>query len=684
VDSRMSEAHPGPDSRPMAEREHSVGKSEHESRLIADSIPGLVATFTPTGELEFGNRRLLEYFGKGPEELRAWESGRTTHPEDLPRVLERFTESIRSGEPFELEVRARRHDGVYRWFQSRGFPLRDEAGNVVRWFNLLIDIDDQKRAQTQLAGEMRLLEMVASGSSLQAILEACCRFVENASSDCQCGILFIDWNGLTLQKAAAPSLPDAYNAAIHGLPVRTETGPCARAACTKAQVIVANIETDPTWQGSAFRAVALANGLRSCWSTPIYSRSGLVLATFAVYQRVPGSPTPLQQELIAQVTHIASIAIERAESQAALERSEAFLAEAQRLSLTGSFFWRVATHEITWSQQAHRIFELDQSAPLTLESIETRVHPEDAASFRELVDRARRLGVDFDFEHRLLMPDQTVKYLHVVAYGRRDEAGQLEYIGAVQDVTERRVSEQALGRTRSELAHVSRVTSLGTLAASIAHEVNQPLSGIVTNTATCLRMLDADPPNVTGARETVMRTMRDSHRASEVVVRLRALFSKSEFARESLDLNEAMQEILALSRGDIQQNRIVLQAELADDLPKISGDRVQLQQVMLNLIRNAMDAMGEVHDRPRQLSIRTEKEAGDRVRLLVRDAGVGIDPEATSKIFEAFYTTKADGMGIGLSISRSIIERHEGRLWVEPNAGAGATFLLSVPCQRRV
>jgi signal transduction histidine kinase len=217
------------------------------------------------------------------------------------------------------------------------------------------------------------------------------------------------------------------------------------------------------------------------------------------------------------------------------------------------------------------------------------------------------------------------------------------------------------------------------LTASIAHEVNQPLSGIMTNASTCLRMLAADPPDVDGARETAQRTIRDGNRASDVIARVRALFTKKESATESVDLNEATLEVIALLLSELQRNRVMLHSELAEDLPTITGDRVQLQQVMLNLLRNASDAMVDVHDRPRQLLIRTERGDGDGVRVSVRDAGVGIDPQNMNKLLDAFYTTKADGMGIGLFVSRSIIESHHGRLWAEPNDGPGATFAFSIP-----
>ena len=248
-----------------------------------------------------------------------------------------------------------------------------------------------------------------------------------------------------------------------------------------------------------------------------------------------------------------------------------------------------------------------------------------------------------------------------------------------EDVTERRLAEEALDETRSELAQMARITTLSTLTAAIAHEVNQPLSGIVTNASTCLRMLDANPPNVDGARETARRTIRDGNRASEVIARLRALFSKKDATFEMFDLNEAVKEVVALSLSELQRDRVVLESDLAVDLPAVAGDRIQIQQVILNLLRNGWDAVSIVEDRPRELLIRTECDEGGGVRLSVKDSGVGIDSEIEKKLFEAFYTTKSDGMGIGLSVSRSIVERHQGRLWAVRNQGPGATFLFSIP-----
>jgi PAS domain S-box-containing protein len=369
-------------------------------------------------------------------------------------------------------------------------------------------------------------------------------------------------------------------------------------------------------------------------------------------------------------------------SEEELRRSEAFLAEGQRLSLTGSFSWKVATDEITWSEQLYRIFEFDPGTPVTIERINSRVHPEDVPMMNERIERARAGAADFEYPHRLLMPDGSVKYVNAIAHGSLGVEGRLEYIGAVQDVTQRRMSEEALAKAQSELAHVARVTSLGVLTASIAHEVNQPLLGIITNASTCLRMLAADPPNVDGARETARRTIRDGNRASEVIARLRALFSKKDATIETLDLNEVVREVIALLLSELQRHRLILRPELAADLPLVTGDRVQLQQVILNLLQNASDAMSTVDDRPRDLLIRTEREEGDWARFSVKDAGVGFDPQTMDKLFEAFYTTKHDGMGIGLSVSRSIIKRHHGSLWAVPNDdGPGATLSFSIPCR---
>ena len=660
--------------------EEALSARELNFQLIVDSIPAQVAVIAPTGEVETLNQPCLEYFGKTLDELKGWSSSDPVHPEDLPHVIEVLTHALETGETYEVEARHRRFDGVYRWFHVRGFPLRDADDRILRWCVLLTDIDDRKRAEAQLAGEKRLLEMVASGHALTDVLTELCKFVEETAGDCKCGVYLIDWRGPNFRLGAAPSLPATFNDPVEGLTVTTNAGPCGVAALTKSQVIVTDVQSDPRFQSSTIRPLLLAHGLRAHWSTPIYSRDGQVLGTFAIFQNHPSSPIQLQQDLISQVTHIASIAVERALNEEALKRSAVFLAQAQQLSRTGSFSWRVATDEITWSEELYRIYEFDPGIKITFELIRTRVHPEDLTLYEKMVEQARNGSEDFEWQYRLLMPDQSIKYMHAVAQATRDPSGQLEYIAAVRDVTARRMADEAVDKARSELAHVTRVMSLGALTASIAHEVNQPLSGIITNASTCMRMLDGEPPNVDGARETAKRTIRDGRRAADVITRLRALFTNKDAATELLDLNEATREVIALSRTELERNRMITRTELADELPLVTGDRVQLQQVILNLLRNGSDAMSSVDDRPRELLFRTELEEGDRVRLSVQDAGIGFEPKSLDRLFQTFYSTKDDGMGIGLYVSRSIIENHHGRLWATPNEGPGVTFSFSIPC----
>jgi PAS domain S-box-containing protein len=492
--------------------EEALQNSQRDLSLMIDAIPGMIHTARPDGYLDYFNQRWLEYVGCSLSDVEGWKWTGWIHPEDLQGIVDKWRACVASGENFEYETRVRRGDGQYRWMLHRKLPLRDETGNIVRWYGTSLDIEDRKRAEAQ---------------------------VEQA------------------------------------------------------------------------------------------------------YLR---------------------------------------LAEAQRLSKTGSFITDLLADDHNWSEETFRIFEFDPFTKVTVQMIRNIVHQEDLPSFDAVIARGMT-GNDVDFVFRIVTPRGSVKHIRGMARVMVQTVGRPLFIGALQDVTESKLAEQALDTARSELAHVARVTSLNALTASIAHEINQPLSGIITNASTCLRMLNGEPPNIEGARETARRTIRDGNRAADVITRLRALFSKKEFTLEPLDVNQATREVIALSLSDLQRNRVVLRSELANDLPPVIGDRVQLQQVILNLLRNGSDAMANIEDRARQLLVRTRREGDDRVCLSVQDAGTGINPRDSDKLFEAFYTTKSGGMGIGLSVSRSIIERHHGRLWVEPNDGAGATFSFSVPCE---
>jgi PAS domain S-box-containing protein len=364
--------------------------------------------------------------------------------------------------------------------------------------------------------------------------------------------------------------------------------------------------------------------------------------------------------------------------EAKLQRSEAYLAEAQRLSHTGSFGWRSSTGEILWSDETFRIFQYDRTTIPTVELILQRVHPEDTALVKQIIERASPEGKDFDYECRLAMPDGSVKYVHVVARALSDESGGIEFVGAVTDITERKQAEEALRQAQADLAHVTRVMTMGELAASIAHEVNQPLAGIVINGNACLRWLAGESPNLAEAREAAQRIIRDGTRASDIISRIRALARKTGTLTERVDLNEAIREVLALGQGEARKHDVGLRARLPSDLPPVRGDRVLIQQVVLNLVMNGIEAMSDAQDHPRELVIQAQGDA-QQVRVTVQDSGTGLDPQTQERIFDALYTTKPGGLGMGLSISRTIVENHGGRLAVVAGGGPGATFEFTLP-----
>jgi C4-dicarboxylate-specific signal transduction histidine kinase len=400
-----------------------------------------------------------------------------------------------------------------------------------------------------LAGENRLLEMIARGDSRPFILDALCRLVEELASGSLCSILLLDANANRLRHGAAPSLPITYTEAIDGLVIGPSVGSCGTAAYRAERVIVSDIATDPLW--ADYRDLALAQGLRACWSSPILSSEGRVLGTFATYYREPRSPTPQEHNVIERITHLASIAVER-------ERAE-----------------------------------------------------------------------------------------------------------------------EALRQAQGDLAHVSRVTTMGELTASLAHEVNQPIAAAVTNAKTCLRWLARDDPDLEEARAAAMRIVKDGTRAAEIIGRIRLLFKKGTLQRELVDVNEVIREMIVLLRGETARYNILVGTDLAVDLPQIMGDRVQLQQVLMNLMLNGIDAMKETSSGS-ELTIKSEADDG-QLLISVSDTGVGLAPEQADQIFRAFFTTKDSGTGMGLPISRSIIESHGGRLWAAGAPGRGATFQFTLP-----
>jgi C4-dicarboxylate-specific signal transduction histidine kinase len=361
-----------------------------------------------------------------------------------------------------------------------------------------------------------------------------------------------------------------------------------------------------------------------------------------------------------------------------LRRSQAYLAKAQRLSHTGSFGWKPSTSEFFWSEETFRIFQYDRTTTPTVELVFRRVHPDDAALVKQTIERAWQDGRDFDHEYRLLMPDNSVRCVHVVAHALRDESGGIEYVGAVMDVTANKQAEEALRQAQADLAHVSRVTTMGELTASLAHEVNQPIAAAVTDANTCLRWLTRDQPDLNEARAAALRAVKDGTRAAEIISRVRLLFKKSAPERALVDVNEVIPRMIALLYGEAARYNVSVHAELAADLPRTMGDSVQLQQVMMNLIMNSIDAMKDVEG-ARELVIKSHRAENEQLLVTVSDTGVGLPQQHADQIFNAFFTTKSHGTGLGLRISRSIVESHGGRLWAAGNSPRGASFCFTLP-----
>jgi len=456
---------------------------------------------------------------------------------------------------------------------------------------------------------------------------------------------------------------------------------CETVMKTRQSLLVPDALRDEDWKSNP----DIKLGMISYLGFPVIWPDGQIFGTICVLDRKENSYSESYRKFVLQCRDVLEADLKTlVRLSGELTRSEAYLEEAQRLSHTGSFGWRVATGEIVWSKESFRIFGYDQSFGVTLDRVIERVHPEDRALVRRTLDRASKDGKDFEYEYRLLMPDGSIKHVHTVAHAVRDHANELEFIGAVMDVTEARRVEQQMNQARTELAHVARVMTLGELTAAIAHEIKQPLSAIVTGGRAGLRWLAKEPPDVEEARRATELMIDSGLRAGEVISRLQAMMKKSPTHREMLNINDAILSVIALISAEAQRNRIGLRTELSNDLPLILGDRIQLQQVILNLVMNAIEAMRESDQSKREVFVISRKDGLNGALVEVQDSGAGLKGVALDRLFDAFYTTKPDGMGIGLAVSRTIIESHGGQLRALPNVSKGAVFQFRLPTEGAV
>ncbi len=954
-------------------------QSEQELLDVLNAAPAHLWRSSADGAVEFVNAAWKKYTGLSEEQTLGWNWEAAIHPDDRNRFTGEWKEALATGQTMESEVRVKRADGQYRWWFVRNVPWRDEKGNVVKRYGGGFEIEDRKRAESLLARENHILEMVAKGESLSEILNALCRVVEEYAAGALASILLLD--GDRLRHGGSPSLPKEYTDAIDGAPIGPSAGSCGTAAYRREQVIVEDIATDPLW--ADYRQLALPHSLCACWSTPVFSSRGEVIATFAMYYREPRRPNHPEQEMIRQITHLAGIAIERKLTQDALRSSEAYLAEAQRVAHLGTWVWNAQDRKIVYvSDEWHRIFGFDPELgpPSWGQGLE-RIHPEDRDRYVSALERAIAEKTDYDVALRIVLPGGTLKYLQVIGHPVGNESGELvnfvgiasditerreveialraamdertrlsafreeigmalshqedlkgilhtcagavvrhldaafariwtlsgdgrelelqasagiykhldgphsripvgqlkigliaqerkphftndaqndprvsdkdwarrekmisfagyplvlesrlvgvmgmfsqkpftestlealssaagiiaqgierrraeealrrseaylaegerlthvgswglnvvtrralhssaehtrlfgfdpekgtpsfaeflqrvhpedqkhvietfevltrsagdldlryriaapgaplkymhaighpvlkqssapgEYVGITIDITERRRSDQERERLRqleADLAHINRVSMMGEMTASLAHELNQPIAAAITNANTCLLWLTRDQPDLEEAREAATRIVKDGTRAAEIIDRTRWFYKKGAPAQpELVDVSEIIREMAALLRNEAARWSVSVHLELADGIPKAMADRVQLQQVFMNLMLNAIEAMRETAG---ELEIRSRVDRDGQLLISVSDTGVGLPPEKADRIFEAFFTTKPQGIGMGLAITRSIIEAHGGCLWATGNPGRGATFQFTLP-----
>lgn len=526
----------------------------------------------------------------------------------------------------------------------------------------------------------RLLAIEGLEPLLEEIL-SCMMALQDADFGC---VQFYNADSDTLEMVTHRNFPPAIAARF--AVVSDESTPCGMAMRRRARVIIEDMRTDPDFAPN--RDVVESVGMRSALSTPLFARSGELLGMITTHLRRTHRPSEHELRVADLCARQAAQLIERKRVETALRRSEACLTVAEGISHTSSWAWNVARRELHWSREHFALFGIEPgSCKPTPDTTLPYIHPDDLGTIHA-ERKALSEGRIAKAEYRIVRTDGEVRHVQSLSHPIINEAGKVtDYVGTVTDVTERKRSEEALAQAHEELAQLTRVMSMGELAASVAHEINQPLAAIVTNGQACLRWLTRETPNLEEARAAAERTVRDGIRAGAVIQRIRALSSRTASHTAWLEMNEVIQQALQLGHTELQRHDPVLRVQLAGNLPPVHGDRIQLQQVVLNLLRNGMEAMQGVDDRPRELLIRSHLADGDQVPepdavhvvVDVSDSGVGLNPGTAERLFDAFFTTKSEGMGLGLAISRRILEAHGGRLWVTPNRDHGVTVSFSVP-----
>jgi PAS domain S-box-containing protein len=610
--------------------EDAVRRSEDRLRLVIDTIPQQIWSGPPDGSLDFCNAQWLSYMGLTQEEAQGegWQS--MLHPQDRERVLNAWRESVATGTPYEQEERHRRADGQHRWFLARGVALKDSEGRIVRWYGTNTDIDDRKEAEDELRKQKEVFQKIFENIPVMIVL---------MDQGGRHELVNPEWKrtiGWTLEELRERSLD-----------------------------IFAEAFPDPQYRQMVMDDIAASTGE---WTDlMVRARDGHVIDVAATFVHLSDSSS----------LFIGRDVTERKRAEAELRESEArfrLVADSAPVMIWMSGKDRLCTYfNKPWLDFTGRSIEQELGNGWA-----EGVDPEDLQRCLDTYVQAFDRREEFRMEYRLRRHDGEYRWVSDIGVPRFNPDGSFAgYIGSCIDVTEQRRAEDQLRQAQEDLARVTRVVAMGELAAAIAHEVNQPLTAIITNGNFALRQFERATTNPGELQAAIAEIVNDGTRASAVISRIRTLLMKGAPERSELDINEVIREVRRFLRNELTRNRVSLRFDLAPDLPHIAGDGVQLQQVVLNLVLNGIDAMRTVKDRPREILIKST-EHPEGVLIQVQDSGPGIDSEQADRIFEPFFTTKPEGIGMGLSIARSIVESHGGRLWAVAGSN-GALFEFTLP-----
>jgi PAS domain S-box-containing protein len=566
------------------------------------------------------------------------------------------------------------------WTEMTGRPLRGADGDLLGAVVVCRDTTQVKEEELFRAGQSQVLEMIAADAPLLEVLKSLVLLMEEQAEGLRCSILLLNRDGKHVRHGAAPNLPEAYVKAVNGAPIGPRNGSCGTAMFTRKPVVVTDVMTDPLW--TDYRELAKICGLRACWSTPILSPHGDVLGSFAMYRQEKRGPQPEETRLTQIATHIAGIAIDRQRQQEILRERDARISlAAESVDLA---FWVLYPEGDAWmSDKGRRIYGFDSKLPLTCDLILSRIHPDERAAVKASYDSSCALQGAFESEHRLLLPYGKTRW--VIMRGRclRDEHGNLlETIGVTLDVSAQKQAALQVQVQREEMAHRNRVALMGEMTASFAHELNQPLTAIANNASAARRFLEKGNIDPVLLQELLQALIADSQRAGEVIRGIRSLVRKETSVHTLLDLNSIISDTVRLVSSDILNRESVVTTELDPNLPRVQGTLVQVQQVLLNLIVNALDAMEELPAPERRIIISSRSDKGDVAEFSVRDFGTGLPKDRPDKVFDHFFSTKQKGMGMGLAIVRSIIEAHGGTITGENAPDRGARMVVRLPAAR--